>query len=307
MTRGRYSQYLWPFASVSDTNKNRYQASCYHLLEKPQQTSWKRQGLTYLCKKPQSQGLWGWRFCELQSKVFSCQVLKMPWEARGQGFGGEFTSSGGWQLPSAGKWDGAEPHGHGDIQQKPPPSHRRDSSCPVPAPSSSCLAPGGENPGQLGLGHRNRAGAQREGKRFVFSFLAVSTVKRCCRGSLRILIEMDNLWATWTLQTLTPGSFHKHACRIWEQISPGLDGIDQYFSQQLLSCGKGKCGAEWQTEDWISLLSRAVSQPQSWSSSPWSHRKFSSMHKWDLDQRQGWVRKHNLHWNAEEVCSDEQD
>lgn len=41
----------------------------------------------------------------------------MPWEARGEGFGGEFTSSGGWQLPSAGKWDGAEPHGHGDIHQ----------------------------------------------------------------------------------------------------------------------------------------------------------------------------------------------
>jgi len=67
------------------------------------------------------------------------------------------------------------------------PSHRRDSYCPILAQSSSCLAPGGDNTGHLGLGQHYGAGAEKEGKR-IFPFLAASMVKRCCHGSLQILI-----------------------------------------------------------------------------------------------------------------------
>lgn len=157
--------------------------------------------------------------------------------------------------------------------------------------------------GQLSSGQHSRAAAKKW-KRGLFSLSWL--VKHCCHASLQTLIRMDNLWATWTLQTLTLGSFHKPTCRIGEQIALGLDGIDQYFRQQLLNCGKGKCSTHWQTEDWVSLLSRAISQHQSPSNSPWSHCKFYNLHKWDLDHRHCWVLKHNLHWNTE-VCSDERD
>lgn len=148
---------------------------------------------------------------------------------------------------------------------------------------------------QLGMEQYNRAAAKKRNRGLFSSFWLV---KCLWHWSLQTLFQADNLWATWTLQTLTLGSFHKHACSSGEQIALGLDGIDQYFRQQLLNCGKGECGAHWQTEDWVSLLSSAISQHQSPSSSPWSHCKFSNLHKWDLDHQHCWVLKYNLHWDT---------
>lgn len=116
--------------------------------------------------------------------------------------------------------------------------------------SKQLLCSSRDNPG---LRLHNRAGV--EGKRFVLPVLAASMMKHCYYRSLQILIWIDNLWATWTLQTLTLRSFHKHALRIWEQIAPGLGGIDQYFRQQLLSCGKGKRSAQWDRLDFIAVQS----------------------------------------------------
>ena len=93
-------------------------------------------------------------------------------------------------FPVLGSGKGLNPMDTGSwfAGEKSAPSHHWDSYCPILAQSSSCPAPGGDNSGQLGLGQHNRAGANREGKRFVYPFLAVSMVKRCCHESLQILI-----------------------------------------------------------------------------------------------------------------------
>lgn len=168
-----------------------------------------------------------------------------------------------------------------------------ENSPSVAAGGCSALCPCygmGQNPRRCGILH-NSSALQEE------ALLSFWLVKCLWQWSLQAIIQADNLWATWTFQTLTLGSFHKHTCRTGEEIALGLDGIDQYFRQQLLNCGKGERGAHWQTEDWVSLLSSAISQHQSPSNSPWSHCKFSYWHKWDLDHRHCWVLKYNLHWD----------
>lgn len=242
------------------------------------------QALDYSCKKLQSQRPPG-----LQSEVFSCQELKMPWGAEWWGNFGGFTISGWRCLPSTllPLQNGAEPHG-GVVSCTTALVYRRKLCF-----QQHQVAP--FNAGQLGMERYNRAAAKKRNRGLFSSFWLV---KCLWHWSLQTLFQADNLWATWTLQTLTLGSFHKHACSSGEQIALGLDGIDQYFRQQLLNCGKGECGAHWQTEDWVSLLSSAISQHQSPSSSPWSHCKFSNLHKWDLDHQHCWVLKYNLHWDT---------
>lgn len=200
-----------------------------------------------LCKKPQRQRSWGWHFCELQSKVFSVRSWRCHGEVRREGFWGSFTSSGGWQLPS-GKWDGAEPHGHGDIQQNSPGLLEEGL---VPPTTGSPIVQSWlrADPAWLQEGIIRGSSAwdsttellPREGRRFIFPFLAAGQIPADPNPNGQSLSYLD-------VQTLTLGSFHKHVCRIWEHIAPELDGIDQYSNQQLLSCGKGKCRAQWQTE-----------------------------------------------------------
>lgn len=134
-------------------------------------------------------------------------------------------------------WDGAEP------QEVWYPAQQHCFAGGSSAPSST-RSP--FSTGQLGMGQYNRAAAKKR-KRGLFSSFWL--VKSLWQWSLQAIIQADNLWATWTFQTLTLGSFHKHTCRTGEEIALGLDGIDQYFRQQLLNCGKGECGAHWQTED----------------------------------------------------------